>query len=308
MGNGKVGIFCPAHHGDIALCTSVLKYKDILWPGKDVVWFSSLLPQFASRLDMFKHNDAISEVRESPPVTHEIKKFIDPMTGRLLLDRRGDFPGLDDIDVGYFPAPWAVRPHPKWDYVHYAEVPKQVFGVPPTWEWHPYLKFSAEEEEIARDFCAKLPYKRTIMLETATLSSGFQFSDDVIRSIMYTCRSKFKDCNFIFASKFDTKSLVADYFKFTDTGVVSASEFTVRQTALLHNHCDMFIGTCSGISMATSCWGNKPIPRVEYASGANQTKPIANGPVVSVIADNLDYVVGGRLLVQRIAETLDKYF
>lgn len=308
MGKGKVGIFCPAHHGDIALCTSVLKYKDIIWPGKDIVWFSSLLPQFASRLDMFKFNDAISEIRECPPVTHEIKKFIDPMTGHLLLDRRGGFEGLDDLDAGYFPAPWAVRPHPRWDDVHYAEVPRQVYGVNPSWEWHPYLKFSAEEEEMAKDFCAKLPYKRTVMLETNTMSANFQFSDDLVRTIMYTARSKFKDCNFIFASKFDLTSTVANYSRFIDTGVVSAADFTVRQTALLHNHCDLFVGSCSGITMAASCWGNKFVPRVEQASRANQSGGIAHGPVESVIADNLSRIDAARLLAERVSTTLDKYY
>lgn len=308
MSKGKIGILCSAHLGDISLCTSALKYKDQLWPDKDIIWFASLLPQFASRLDILKFNDAISEVRECPPVIPGFKKLINPETGRLLPERQNDFENLKDLEIGYFPAPWAVRPHPKWDNLHYFDVPKKVFGIDPSWEWHPYLKFSAEEEEMAKDFCLTLPYKRTIMLETSTFSSNFQFSDDIIRTLMYTCRSKFKDCNFIFASKMDKSSTVCKYSQFLDTGVVTAENFTVRQTALLHNYCDLFIGCGSGISVATCCWGGKPVPRVEQVSSSNHSAGIANGPTVSILADNISHVEAGRRLVIAVSETLDKYY
>ena len=58
---GKIGIFLPGQHGDIMQAMSVLKYKDILWPGKDIVWFCGEWFR-----DVLKHNDAISEVRWWP--------------------------------------------------------------------------------------------------------------------------------------------------------------------------------------------------------------------------------------------------
>ena len=34
----KIGIFIPGGHGDIMTAMSVLKYKDILWPSKEIIW------------------------------------------------------------------------------------------------------------------------------------------------------------------------------------------------------------------------------------------------------------------------------
>ena len=33
----KIGIFLPGLNGDIMQAMSVLKYKDVLWPGKEIV-------------------------------------------------------------------------------------------------------------------------------------------------------------------------------------------------------------------------------------------------------------------------------
>lgn len=303
MGNGKIGIFAPEQHGDMALCTCVLKYKDILWPGKDIVWFANLAEHKASYLDILKFNDAISEIRDWPKFStmEHFRSCIDP-NGQLVLNKRGDFDSMKDLDNGYFPAPWCVLPNNDLNSVNYSNIPRLVCGADPSLEWHPYLGFSDEEREMAKDFCSKLPYAKTIMFETELRSAGmFQLADDTVKSLIQLCRAKFGKCNFIFASKIDHSKYV------DDIGVVSASQFTVRQMALIHNYCDLFIGVCSGITMAVSCWGNKPVPRVELCGTTIKSSIIANGPVTSVICDNFSLQQMKTGLERAVGEALNKF-
>lgn len=299
MGNGKVGIFVHGQHGDIALSTSALKYKNILWPNKDIVWFCPLSPDKATYLDMLKFNDAISEVRDWPQ--EDFRTLMDK-NGQLILNRRSDFESMKDLDNGYFPAPWAMLPNNSLNDVPYANIPKMVFGVDPSLEWHPYLGYSDEEREMVKEFCSNLPHAKTIMLETQLRSAGdFRLSEDVIKNIMKLCRNKFGNCNFIFASKLDYSHL------FDDSGTVTASHFTVRQAGLINNHCDLFIGVCSGITMAASCWGNKPTPRVEMCGSMIKSSVIANGPVDSFVCDNMSLERMNRGFENAIQETLNKF-
>lgn len=303
MTRGKIGILAPEQHGDIALSTCVLKYKDILWPGKDIVWFCNLAEHKATYLDMLKFNDAISEIRDWPKfkTMEDFRACVDP-NGQLILNRRADFESMQDLDNGYFPAPWCVLPNNALNGVNYANIPRMVFGVDPSWEWHPYLGFSDEEREMAKDFCGNLPHTKTIMFETQLRSAGnFNLAEDTIKSLMQICRNKFGKCNFIFASMMDHTKFV------DDPGVVSASHFTVRQTALVHNHCDLFIGVCSGITMTCSSFGSKPVPRVELCGTPIKSSVIANGPVTSVICDGwgLEQMKAG--LEQAVEEVLSKF-
>jgi len=303
MTDNKIGIFAPEQHGDIALCTCVLKYKDILWPGKDVVWFCNLAPHKATYLDMLKHNDAISEIRDWPKfkTMEDFRDCVEP-NGQLKLSRRSDFEGMQDLHNGYFAVPWAVLPSKHMEGINYANIPRKIYGVDPSWEWHPYLGFSDEERAAAKDFCASLPHPKTIMLETQLRSAGnFNLSEDVIRNIMRLCRNKFGNCNFIFASMMDHTKYV------DDAGVVSGSQFTVRQVGLLNNYSDLFIGVCSGITQAASCWGNKPTPRVELCGEIIQSNIIANGPVTSALCDNLSPEAMNRKFENTIAEVLNKF-
>lgn len=303
MANGKIGIFAPEQHGDMALCTAILKYKDIMWPGKDIVWFANKAPHKATYLDMLNYNDAISEIRDWPKfkTMEDFRSCVDP-NGQLVLNRRSDFESMQDLDNGYFPAPWCVLPNNDLNNVNYSNIPRLVCGIDPSLEWHPYLGFSDEERENAKDFCSALPHSKTIMLETQLRSAGnFNLADDTIRSLMALCRKKFDKCNFIFASMMDHLSYV------DDPGVVSASQFTVRQTALLNNHADLFIGVCSGITMAASCWGNKPTPRIELCGTPIVSSVIANGPVTSVICDNFSLAQMKIGLEQALQETLNKF-
>jgi hypothetical protein len=299
MVNNKIGIFVHGQHGDIALCTCILKYKEILWPGKDIVWFLNLSPEKATYADMLKHNDAVSEIRDWPP--EDFRTLMDK-NGQLILNRRQDYESMKDLHNGYFPAPWAMLPNNALNDVSYSNIPRMVYGADPSLEWHPYLCFSNEEKEMVKEFCSNLPHSKTIMLETQLRSAGnFNLGEGVIKNIMALCRAKFGQCNFIFASMMDHTKYV------DDVGVVSASHFTVRQTALVHNYCDLFIGVCSGITMAASCWGNKPVPRVEMCGSMIQSSIIANGPVTSFICDNMSLETMNRGFENKIAEVLNKF-
>lgn len=326
MSKGKIGIFCPGANGDIGLSMSVLKYKDILWPDKDIIWFCSLLPEsnlgYTSRTDMLKFNDAISEIRHWPegyalpercqvdgplavaaglPMWEDFS-ILKTENNRLHQEFKFNFESTKDLDEGYFPAPWMMPKRPPG--THYADVPKIAFGVgtDPPWIWHPYLCFSDEERDRAKDFCAKLPYKKTIMLETFMSSGNVYWTDDMTRNTMRLCREKFGKCNFIFASNMDNSKF------FDDEGIVSCSEFTVRQTALVHNYCDLFIGVCSGISVAVSCWGNKSVPRIEWCGNpVISVSPFTNGPVTSIFYENIPSSASKQKeLETKTIETLNK--
>lgn len=327
MSNGKIGIFCPGANGDIAASMAVLKYKNILWPDKEVVWFCSLLPEsylgYTAPANMLKFNDAISEVRHWPegwglpercPVDGpkavadglpmwEDFSVLKNSNNRLDQTLKYNFESTKDLDEGYFPAPWltplseTIRPAG----THYADIPRRVFGADASWEWHPYLCFSDEERDQTREFCSKLPHKKTIMLETFMKSANVHWTDEMTINTMRLCRNRFGKCNFIFASNIDTSKFI------DDEGVVSCSNFTVRQTALIHNYCDLFMGVCSGISTATCCWNNKPVPRIEWCgSYPISATPIANGPVISVFFDNISLDEARRQLEIKTIETLNK--
>jgi hypothetical protein len=302
MGHDKIGIFVHGQHGDIALCTAVLKYKDILWPGKDIVWYCGGTPEKASYVDMLKYNNLISEVRDWPQ--EDFRNLINEK-GQLRLERRGDFESMKDLHNGYFPAPWAVLPNRlegvNLEGVNYANIPRIICGADPSWEWHPYLCFSDEERDVAREFCLNLPYSKTIMLETQLRSAGdTRLGEDVIKNIMQLCRNKLGDCNFIFASKVDYPNFVSE------KGVVSCSHFMIRQTALIHNYCHLFIGVSSGITVATSCWGNKPVPKISLCGSTTDYSIIANGPSTIVIGQDIPVPEKNRRLENAVAEVLNK--
>lgn len=299
MANDKIGIFVHGQHGDIALCTCILKYKDIMWPGKEIVWFLNLSPEKATYADMLKYNDAVSEIRDWPQ--EDFRNLMDA-NGQLILNRRQDYESMKDLHNGYFPAPWAMLPNNALNDVNYSNIPRMVYGADPSLAWHPYLGFSNEEREMAREFCSNLPHPKTIMFETQLRSAGnFNLSEEVIKNMMAICRAKFGKCNFIFASMMDHTKYV------DDPGVVSASHFTVRQTALVHNYCDLFIGVCSGLTQVASCWGNKPVPRVEMCGTMIQSSVIANGPVTSFICDNMSLENMNIGFARTVQEVVNKF-
>lgn len=291
---GKIGIFLPGLNGDIMQAMSVLKYKDILWPGKEIIWFCGNKCK-----DVLKYNDAISEIRHWPEgwklpercvlenLTAASKgeppwadfSLLKTSDNRLDQDKKHEFESTEDLDEAYFPAPWMLSLEQRHG-IDYPNISRKVFGADPSWEWHPYLGFSDEEREMVKEFCLKLPHKKTIMLETDFHSGKSPWDDDLTRDTMAMCRKKLGPCNFIFACFPDNSRF------FDDAGVVSASQFTVRQTGLLNNYSDLFIGVSSGISQSVNAWGNKPTPKLQYCgSFIMSSASVALGPFELVVKD-----------------------
>jgi hypothetical protein len=250
----RVGIFAPVAHGDVITVTSALHYKDLLWPGADVVWFCN-----EPHADALRHNDSV-EMRPFPA------EWVDNVgaalglkdaNNRLSQSRKSGFDLTRDLDDGFFPVPWMFTAEQRRG-VPYPNVSKRLFGVPGDWPWHPVLAFSVEEKEKVRDLCLGLPHKRTVMLETEARSGHSAWNDGLTRRTMRICRELLGACNFIFASKSDSSRF------FDDEGVASCADLTVRQTSLVNDYSDLFVGVSSGISVATSRWGAKPTPKIQY--------------------------------------------
>lgn len=277
MKKNKIAIFLNFGYGDIMIAMSVLKYKDILWPNSDIVWFCD-----PKKYDVLK----FAPVELRPWENFKIITSNKNNDGTLKLELKHHFNCLSDIDAGYFPAPWMYDVnHPIRKNTDHPNVPKKVFKVDSKLPWRPQLYFSDEEKEMIKDFCKSLPHKKTIMLETDYRSSQSSWNDDMTKKTIEACLNKFKKCNFILSSK-------SDYDKFTNNnGCVSASHFTVRQCALINNYVDLFIGVSSGISVAVNCWDNKPTPKIQYANSLScSTSSIANGPFNFVkIHDNKNH-------------------
>jgi hypothetical protein len=292
---GKIGIFLPGLNGDIMSAMSVLKYKDVLWPDKDVIWFCG--ERFR---EVLNHNDAIAEVRHWPEgwklperCVLENQRIADGLSkdlpwadfsvlmnsdNRLHQDRKHQFESTKDLDEGYFPTPWMMTLAQRHG-IDYPNISRKVFGADPAWEWHPYLGFTDQERESVKEFCSKFPHQKTVMMETNFTSGKSHWDDDLTREVIAMCRQKWGKCNIVFAC-------AGDYTRFGDDGVFNCNQFTVRQTALVNNYCDLFTGISSGISVATSCWGNKPTPKIQYCgSFIMSTVSLANGPIELVVAD-----------------------
>lgn len=275
-GSGKIGIFLPGQNGDLMTAASVLKYRQELWPGKEIVWFCNSPNADALRFG------PVSEVRPWLWAGNGLPEGTPDFYPLLCRDNRLTKLALEyeltkDLEDGYFPAPWMVTDRAGVDY---ADCAKRVFQVDSSKPWHPYLCFSKEERDHAEAFFNALPRRKTIMLETFCGSSQSIWDDDITTLTIKTCKEIWGDCNLIFASHTDNSKFC------TEEGIVSASHFTVRQTALINDYCNLFIGISSGISVATSCWGSAPVPKLQFCgSKICSTVNLANGPIELVTHD-----------------------
>ncbi len=273
---GKIGIFLPGKFGDLITATSVLKYADTLWPNKEIIWFcnypaaESLRFSPISEIRGYPYPNAIQRgdigdpnfpTYEGMEVDFNSNGMVNRGPNRLNQTKKLEFDLTKDLEDGYFPAPWMFMLEDRVN-LDYPNCSRKIFGVDKSLPWHPCLYFSKEEREIAREFRNKLPYKKTVLLETVAESGHSNWHDDLTKRTMRVCREKWGKCNFIFASRTDSSRF------FDDEGVVSCGNHTIRQTALINDLCDLFIGVSSAISVATSCWGSKPVPKIQYC-GSN---------------------------------------
>ena len=289
---GKIGLFVQGQAGDLATCMSVLKYADVLWPNKELVWFANF-----PNADLLRYAK-ISEVRRWPwsgnylPIgTPDFYPLLCDNNNKLNLELASQYDATKDLEDGYFPAPWQVATD-KQDGVEYPNVSKMIFDVPMDWEWHPLLSWSNTEIREAKAFMDALPKgRRNILLETFAGSGQSNYWDvELTKKIMAECESVLGPTNFIFGShkhKGGQDNCGLDNEILCDgQGRVSAAHFTVRQVALLDSYCDLMVCMSSGISVATSAWNLTPSPKLQYCGSRKcSTLAIASGPIDLVTTD-----------------------
>lgn len=286
---GKIGIFCAGQNGDLMTAMSVLKYRNELWAGKEIIWYANF-----PNADALKHSP-VSEVRAwlwagngLPIGTPDFYPLLCDENNRLNKALASQYESTKDLEDGYFPAPHQMTPE-KRHGLDYPNVSRRVFGLDPSLEWHPCIYFSDQERQMAKDFIDRLPPNRkNIMMETFAGSGHSLWDDSMTQNTMRMCRERFGECNFIFTSHKYLR--LNDNFPeglFNDAnGVVSCASFTVRQCALLADYCNLFVGVSSGISVASSHWDSVKVPKIQFCgSWTCSTVSLANGFIELVTAD-----------------------
>jgi hypothetical protein len=278
--SGKIGIFAPCQVGDIITATAVLKHKDEIWPGKDIVWFCN--EPFTDALKF----SPVSEIRSYGPNDFNacLKKNMGVGNGmnRMDLEKARSFDTTSDLEDGYFPLTWMVSGEQRKG-LDYPMISKRIFGVNST-EWRPFLCFSSEEREMVAEIARSLPHKKTVMIENAPTNYS-SWGDASTRILMDRCRAAWGPTNFVFASGGHRSGCDMTRF-FDDVGCISISNLTARQASLFNEHCDLFAGLAGALTFATSCWGAKPTPKIILTgSEILGARGIANGKIEIVAGE-----------------------
>lgn len=280
----KVGIFCHGQIGDAATITSVFRYGKELWGDHKIVWFISL-----ENADILKHQDI--EIREFPrgfgypeltesenrklievghePVWRDYKPLVDE-NNHLKLEFKNQYPELVDLTLGFFPAPHQIEvTAPARAGVEYPECSKKVFGVPMDYEWHPVLKWSDEEKKNAEDFINNAFLKSysdyEVCLETMAGSGQSIMNDEQVRTTIRVCEDMLGAVNFFFVShKYLNGNEQFPQDILDKPNVFQCKDFTVRQTALIVERCQLLISVSSGITVASSAWGLDTPTIIQY--------------------------------------------
>jgi hypothetical protein len=278
--NGKIGIFLFGQVGDLATAMSVLKYRHELWPDKEIVWFTNW-----PNADLLRYAP-ISEVRMwpwagngLPEGTPDFYPLLCDSNNGLNKESAKHYELTEDLEDGYFPAPHMMTPEQR-NGIDYPNISRKVFGIAPDRQWHPLLSWSDEEKDIVME--CNLPLRKTIMIENTCGSHQSIWDDTLTLRTMEICREKWNRCNFLFASHKGHEQ-----FNGQD-GYYSLSDYMPRQLALFINHCDLFVGISSGISVVTSAWGLKPVPKLQYCgSHTCSTVSLAIGEISLITSDDL---------------------
>lgn len=279
--SGKVGIFAPCQVGDVITTTSVFRYRDQIWPGKEIVWFCE-----GHSTDALKFAPVL-EVRPWSAQDYrslKINSGVGPGMNRLDIDRAKQWPSTADIEVGYFPLPWMLETVEQRHGIPYPQISQKIFGVDLSQPWRPCLNFSNEERDMVRGMMAALPHKRTVMFENSPCVYS-PWNDDNTNMTMAMCRSHWGEVNFVFASGGNRSG--NDMTRFFDRpGCISASHLTARQVSLINEYCDLFVGVGGALTFCTSCWGAKPTPKLIYTgTEIFGVRGIANGRIEVVAID-----------------------
>ncbi len=302
MGN-TVYVMLHGQRGDIMTAMSVIKYRQELWGNAHIVWYAD-----ADNFDLLKYQDI--ELREFPrgfgypkmveeenakllaegkdPVWQDWSGLVDS-NNHLDLEMAIYHPSFKDAKAGYFPCAHQLPDEKR--YGSYNNIPKRIFGVPKEYEWHPFLKFSDEERQDAKEFIGALPEGRNIFMETYGGSSQSILNEEMVRGFMSRCTEHLGKCNFIFTSHKFLKSQeeFPDDF-FINPNIFFCKHFTVRQCALIAEQTVLMLSVSSGISVASSAWGIAS-PLIIQVCGSKKcsTQDLANGEFHLVTTDNKDF-------------------
>lgn len=284
---GKIGIFLFGQAGDLATATAVLKYRKELWPNKEIIWFCNL-----PNAELLKYAP-IDQVRPYPwggnglPIGEEcFHVTLCNSENRLNLELAKNYELTADLEDGYFPAPHMMTPQQRHG-LEYPNVSKKVFGVPDDWEWHPCLEFSEEDYDLVDLFLEKVGKGKIVCIETFAGSGQSLLDEGMITKAMTLCMAHWGDCNFIFAShKFLRGNEAFPDYLIKGYKMYWCPDFTVRQCALIAGSSDLIISVSSGITVADSCWHNRPTPILQFCgSSICSTRAIALGRFELITAD-----------------------
>lgn len=254
--SGKIGIFCPGQAGDTGVVTGILNYRDIVFPGKEIIWYIN-----HPNADLLRYAP-ISEVRPwpwagngLPANTPDFYPLLCDENNRLNKELAKQYELTNDLEDGWFPTPWML-PVVKRHGIEYSNCSKRVFGIDENLPWHPVFNFSEEEYENALQFTRGMLAKYIILFETFAGSSQSRLDEEMIKRSMNICREQRSGCKFIFAShKYLRDNEQFPGWLLSQKDVFFAKDFTVRQCALIAAQCDFIISVSSGISVASSALG-----------------------------------------------------
>lgn len=310
----RVGIFCFGQVGDTAQVMSVLGYVDTFFKGKEIVWYINF-----PNADLLRFAP-INEVRPWPWAGNGLEAgepdhfpYLCLPDNTLNLELAKTRKDTADLTEGYFPATHQV-PSEKREGVEYGLVSKMVFKGTDEQIWRPYLNWSVEEEDAIRKFSESFnPNYKTILLETFAGSGQSPHYDvETTKEIMKVCMEKFNgSVNFVFGSHkhiggisncgIPNEDLFSEHLD-----CYFAHHFTPRQIALLSNHVDLIIGISSGISVVTSAWNIRSVPKIQWCgSRICSTQAISNGPFYLVEAEFKTKEVTTREFFNKLREVLE---
>lgn len=297
----KVGIIAPFQNGDLLTAASVLRWREELWPGATVIWYTddshtALLKHLELEIRPFPHGwgipaeekeglykARIASDKEQGKLPWENWQEAMGEDGRLLQDKKHKFTLLADLDEGYFPLPWMFSPAQRHGLT-YPECSQKIFGCEGK-EWHPVIEFSDEERKEIMEFLVPLKGKR-IFIETFAGSGQSSLNEQMVLGIVDKCKKQWGECSFIFASHKFLRNQ-EEFTPFLKEIGYFCSHLSVRLCGLLASYTDLMISVSSGITCAASAWDLTPPPVLQF-TGSNVcgTRLLANGPFEMVTADD----------------------
>ena len=262
---GVIAIVNPGGVGDILLSTGILKYKDELWPGKDVVWYCC---------DNNRH--ALAGVRG----LKEIRRM-------EFTPSHYQWKG-SDVDKMCIPCPWmgslpcAHKELPNGTLM--ADKHRLLFEqdtsarIPGS--WHACLECSPQDDSMASSMMECLPRRKTIMLETGYLSSQSFLDQGILLRMVDVIKTAWGECNFLFVS--------GNLPLFPKDGegkwAFDCSKLPISAVLAMYNRIDAFVGVSSGISCAVCSWNANPaVPRLEMTIPEASCRKVSRGPISTAL-------------------------